>query len=59
MENAKPISTPLANHFHLSTLQCPRTVKETERHVKGLIYECSGVSDVCYDMYQARFGSCS
>ena len=30
MENAKPISTPLANHFHLSTSQCPRTIEETE-----------------------------
>ena len=25
MENAKPISTPLANHFRLSTAQCPKT----------------------------------
>ena len=25
MENAKPISTPLANHFRLSTTQCPKT----------------------------------
>jgi hypothetical protein len=30
MENAKPVSTPLVNHFHLSTSQCPMTVKETE-----------------------------
>ena len=25
MENAKPVSTPLANHFRLSTTQCPKT----------------------------------
>ena len=25
MENAKPISTPLVNHFKLSTTQCPKT----------------------------------
>ena len=25
MENAKPISTPLANHFKLSIAQCPKT----------------------------------
>ena len=25
MENAKPVSTPLANHFKLSTTQCPNT----------------------------------
>jgi hypothetical protein len=30
MENAKSISTPLANHFRLSTSQCPKTVEETE-----------------------------
>jgi hypothetical protein len=30
MKNAKPISTPLANHFCLSTSQCPKTVEETE-----------------------------
>jgi hypothetical protein len=30
MENAKPVSTPLANHFRLSTSQCPTTVEETE-----------------------------
>jgi hypothetical protein len=30
MENAKLVSIPLANHFHLSTSQCPKTVKETE-----------------------------
>ena len=30
MENAKQVSTPLANHFRLFTSQCPKTVKETE-----------------------------
>jgi hypothetical protein len=30
MENAKSVSTPLANHFCLSTSQCPKTVEETE-----------------------------
>jgi hypothetical protein len=30
MENAKPISTTLTNHFRLSTSQCPKTVEETE-----------------------------
>jgi hypothetical protein len=30
MENAKPVSTPLTNHFHLSTSQCPKIVEETE-----------------------------
>jgi hypothetical protein len=30
MENVKPMSTHLVNHFHLSTSQCPKTVEETE-----------------------------
>jgi hypothetical protein len=30
MENAKRVSAPLANHFSLSTSQCPRTIQETE-----------------------------
>jgi hypothetical protein len=30
MENAKPMSTPLANHLCLSTSQCPKTIEETE-----------------------------
>jgi hypothetical protein len=30
MENAKPVSTPLVNHFYLSTSQCPKTVEEIE-----------------------------
>ena len=30
MENAKLISTPLANYFHLSTSQCPTIVEETK-----------------------------
>jgi hypothetical protein len=30
MENAKLVSTPLANHFRLSTSQCPKTVEETK-----------------------------
>jgi hypothetical protein len=34
MENAKLVSIPLANHFHLSTSQCPKTVEETEDMLK-------------------------
>jgi len=30
MSNAKPVSTPLANHFKLSSNQCPKTDKEVE-----------------------------
>ena len=28
MKNAKPVSTPLANHFKLSKTSCPTTDKE-------------------------------
>ena len=30
MENAKLVSTPLANHFRLSTTQCPKTDDDVE-----------------------------
>ncbi|KAE8727716.1 putative ribonuclease H protein [Hibiscus syriacus] len=30
MSSAKPVSTPLANHFKLSSEQCPKTDKEAE-----------------------------
>ena len=30
MNNAKPVSTPLANHFRLSTNQCPKTDDEVK-----------------------------
>ena len=30
MENAKLVSTPLVNHFHFSTSQCPMIVEEIE-----------------------------
>ncbi|RVW98296.1 Retrovirus-related Pol polyprotein from transposon TNT 1-94 [Vitis vinifera] len=34
MDNAKPISTPLANHFRLSTNQCPKTDDEVKNMSK-------------------------
>ena len=30
MSNSKPVSTPLANHFKLSSEQCPKTDKDIE-----------------------------
>jgi hypothetical protein len=59
MENAKSVSTPLANHFYLSTSQCPRTVEETEDMSKVSYASAVGCLMYGYDMYQARFGSCS
>jgi hypothetical protein len=37
MENAKPVSTPLANHLCLSTSQCPKTVKVPHASVVGCL----------------------
>ncbi|KAE8683930.1 hypothetical protein F3Y22_tig00111166pilonHSYRG00365 [Hibiscus syriacus] len=34
MSSAKPVSTPLANHFKLSSEQCPKTYKEAEDMAK-------------------------
>ncbi|KAE8678885.1 Serine/threonine-protein kinase Nek5 [Hibiscus syriacus] len=34
MSSAKPVSTPLANHFKLSSEQCPKTDKEAENMAK-------------------------
>ncbi|KAE8661582.1 putative ribonuclease H protein [Hibiscus syriacus] len=34
MSSAKPVSTPLANHFKLSLKQCPKTDKEAEDMAK-------------------------
>ncbi|GMJ03362.1 cysteine-rich RLK (RECEPTOR-like protein kinase) 8 [Hibiscus trionum] len=34
MSKAKPVSTPLANHFKLSIEQCPKTDKEIEEMAK-------------------------
>ncbi|KAE8674685.1 putative ribonuclease H protein [Hibiscus syriacus] len=36
MSSAKPVSTPLANHFKLSSEQCPKTDKEAEDMAKVL-----------------------
>ena len=36
MENAEPMSTPLTNHFRLSTSQGPKTVEEIEDMSKVL-----------------------
>jgi hypothetical protein len=40
MENAKLVNTPLANHFRLSTSQCPKTVEETEDMSKHYKKKC-------------------
>jgi hypothetical protein len=46
MENAKPVSTPLANHFCLFASQCLKTVEKTE-DISKLLY----VNAMGYLMY--------
>jgi len=52
MENAKLVSTPLVNHFRLSTSQCPRSVEETEDMSKVLY--ASAVGCLMYAMVCTR-----
>jgi hypothetical protein len=52
MENAKPVNTPLANYFRLSTSQCPTTVEETEDMSK--VPYASAVGCLMYAMVCTR-----
>jgi hypothetical protein len=52
MENAKLVSTHLANHFRLSTSQCPKTIEEIEDMSKVLY--ASTVGCLMYDMICTR-----
>ena len=57
MENAKLVSTPLTNHFHLSTSQCPKTIEETEDMSKvsyASVVGCLMYSMVCTMPYLAH-----
>lgn len=52
MENVKPVSTPLAKHFRLSTSQCPKTAEETEDMSK--VPYASAVGCLTYAMVCTR-----
>jgi hypothetical protein len=52
VENAKPVSIPLANHFRLSTSQCPKKVEETKDMSKALY--ASAVGCLMYAMVCTR-----
>jgi hypothetical protein len=52
MENVNPVSTPLANHFRLSTSQCPKTVEEIEDMSK--VPYASAVGCLMYAMVCTR-----
>ena len=52
MSNAKPVSTPLANHFRLSMDQCPKTNREIEDIAK--VPYASVVRCLMYTMVYTR-----
>ena len=52
MSNAKPVSTPLANHFKLSSEQCPKTDGEIEDMAK--VPYASAVGCLMYAMVYTR-----
>ena len=52
MDDAKPISTPLANHFRLSANQCPQTNDEV-KDVSKVPY-ASAVGCLMYAMVCTR-----
>nr|CAN77425.1 hypothetical protein VITISV_041980 [Vitis vinifera] len=52
MDNAKPVSTPLANHFRLSTSQCPKTDGEVNDMSK--VPYASAVGCLMYAMVCTR-----
>ena len=52
MEHAKPVSTHLANHFLLSTSQCPKTVEKIEDMSK--VPYASAVGCLMYAMVCTR-----
>src|SRR4051812_10294751 len=52
MRDAKPLSTPLAQHFKLSTTQCPKTDDEV-RDMSGIPY-ASAVGCIMYVMVCTR-----
>ncbi|GKU93138.1 hypothetical protein SLEP1_g6763 [Rubroshorea leprosula] len=52
MSKAKPVSTPLACHFKISTEQCP-TRKEQAKYMKNVLY-ASAVGSLMYAMVCTR-----
>ena len=57
MQNAKPVSTPLASHFKLRNNMCPETQEETRLHVQDSLFISSWELDVCHGVH--NFCTCS
>jgi hypothetical protein len=52
MQNAKPVSTPLASHFKLTKEMCPKTQEEIE-YMSRVLYS-SAVGNLMYAMVCTR-----
>ncbi|KAE8691239.1 hypothetical protein F3Y22_tig00110890pilonHSYRG00161 [Hibiscus syriacus] len=55
MSSAKPVSTPLANHFKLSSEQCPKIDKEAEDMAKDMWIQTMQVTWIIEDLRQAEY----
>jgi hypothetical protein len=58
-DNAKPVSTALANHFRLSITQCLKTNDEVKDMSNVPYASVVRVFNVCYGLYKTRFDTCS
>jgi hypothetical protein len=59
MQNAKPVSTPLASHFKLTKEMCPKTQGGDRIHVQGPLFINSWQLDVCNGLHKTRYCTCS
>ena len=59
MQNAKPVSTPLAIHFKLSKEMCPKTQEVTRLHVQDSLFISNWKLDVCHGVHKTRYCTCT
>jgi uncharacterized Zn-finger protein len=57
MNNAKPVSTPLVNHFKSSIIWCSKKDDEVKDMSKVPYANVVGVFNLCYGLYKTRFGT--
>jgi hypothetical protein len=59
MQNAKPVSTPLAIHFKLTKEMCPKTQEEIEYMSRVPYSSTVGKLDVCDGLHKTKYCTCS
>jgi len=59
MDKAKPVSVPLAEHFKLSTMQCPTSEEEKERDEQSALFFYGRKPNVCHNLHRTRYCPCS